>query len=93
MWQYVLSHTGNIDPNKKLSEHSAEELTFIRANYDKTDFMDDNIFSVSGHTPTLAIIGEPKIYYRNNNINIDCGAIFGGHLACLRLDDMQEFYV
>ncbi len=90
---FILSHTGNINPNKKLSEHSAEELTFIRADYDKTDFKDDNIFSVSGHTPTLAITGEPEIYYRKNNINIDCGATFGGKLACLRLDDMREFYV
>ncbi len=89
---FILSHTGNINPNKKLSEHSAGELTFIRADYNKTYFKDDNIFSVSGHTPTLAITGEPKIYYCNNNINIDCGATFGGKLACLRLDDMQEFY-
>lgn len=90
---FILSHTGNINPNKKLSEHSAEELTFIRANYDKINFENDKVFSISGHTPTLAITGEPKIYYCKNNINIDCGATFKGRLACLRLDDMQEFYV
>ena len=27
------------------------------------------------------------------NILIDCGAAFGGRLACLRLDDFREFYV
>lgn len=90
---FILSHTGNIDSNKKLSEHSVEELVFIRADYDKQVFADPNIFLVSGHTPTLAITGKPKIYYKNNNINIDCGAAFGGRLACLRLDDLKEFYI
>lgn len=90
---FILSHTGNIDTNKKLSEHSVEELTFIRADYKKINFEDDNLFSVSGHTPTLAINGEAKIYYCQSSINIDCGAGCGGNLACLRLDDMQEFYL
>ena len=90
---FILSHTGNIDSNKKLSKHSVEELVFIRADYDKQVFADPNIFLVSGHTPTLAITGKPEIYYKNNNINIDCGAAFGGRLACLRLDDLKEFYI
>ena len=37
--------------------------------------------------------GKAEIYHSCNNIDIDCGATFGGKLACLRLDDMQEFYV
>lgn len=38
-----------------------------------------------------------KIWYdtdNNDKIGIDCGASFpNGQLACLRLDDMKEFYV
>ena len=34
-----------------------------------------------------------EIYHSHNNIVIDCGAAFGGRLACLRLEDMAEFYV
>lgn len=90
---FILSHTGNIDINKKLADHSIEELTFVSPDYDKVSFKDSNVFSISGHTPTLSITGKPEIYYRKANINIDCGAVFGGKLACLRLDDMMEFYV
>ena len=91
---FVLSHTGNINPNKALSEHSIEELTFLRADYDKQVFIDEpRVFVVCGHTPTLAITGKPEIYRKNNFINIDCGAAFGGKLGCLRLDDFKEFYI
>lgn len=90
---FILSHTGNIT-NKKLSEHSVEELTFIRADYDKQVFTDPHVYLVCGHTPTLAITGKPEIYYKNKYINLDCGATFdGGKLACLRLDDLKEFYI
>lgn len=62
---------------------------------------------VAGHTPTL--IGDfcynnGKIYREYNEklnctfYNVDCGAVFceedeNAHLACLRLDDLKEFYV
>ena len=34
-----------------------------------------------------------RIYKKNNHIAVDCGAVFGFPLACIRLDDMKEFYV
>ena len=37
--------------------------------------------------------GDDDVYTHCNNVCIDCGAVFGGKLACLRLDDMAEFYV
>ena len=53
-----------------------------------------------GHTPTCLIdetLTECKILNQNNTIYIDCGACFTKDkrcsLACLRLDDMKEFYV
>lgn len=60
---------------------------------------------VFGHTTTRDInifkngtyIAPNKIWYdtdNNDKIGIDCGASFpNGQLACLRLDDMKEFYV
>ena len=60
---------------------------------------------IFGHTPTYEyVITRPlQIYYKDRAIDIDCGAgtaespsWYGffcyGRLACLRLDDMKEFY-
>lgn len=65
-----------------------DEFIHSETGFDKT--------VVFGHTPTQLIRedGEPKIWYGNGKIGIDCGCCFpGGRLACLRLDDMKEFYV
>lgn len=60
---------------------------------------------IFGHTTTRDInielngtyIAPNKIWYdvvNNDKIGIDCGASYpNGQLACLRLDDMKEFYV
>ncbi len=59
---------------------------------------------IFGHTPTIYYQSdEPlRIYRREDRIGIDCGAGLAppgspfyyadGRLACLRLDDMKEFY-
>ena len=54
---------------------------------------------IVGHTPTVYLNGDDgkplRIWHGNGIIDIDCGC---GHesgrsrLACLRLDDMEEFY-
>lgn len=53
---------------------------------------------ICGHTPVQNIEeGCNSILKRYGTIYIDCGCCFGksvnGQLACLRLDDMEEFYV
>lgn len=60
---------------------------------------------IFGHTTTKdirilteGIYTEPNIWYdtkhKNDKICIDCGCSFyGGKLACLRLDDMKEYYI
>ena len=93
--RFILVHAGlgDFSREKKLDEYSLRELAFIRFDYDK-EYFGGNTFIVTGHTPTLAITGEPEIYYSRNNICIDCGAVFAsGALACLCLDNMWEYYV
>jgi len=55
---------------------------------------------VVGHTPTSLLNGEEeapmRIWHGNGMIDIDCGCAGRSafsRLACIRLDDMQEFYV
>ena len=92
---FVLVHSGlgNFRPDKKLSQYTPEELAFCRPDYADYLFEDRSVYVVAGHTPTQLIHGKAAIFQQYNNICIDCGAVFGGKLACLRLDDMAEFYV
>ncbi len=94
---FILVHAGlgNFEPDKEMWEYELDELVWKELDYEKQYFPDKYI--VVGHKPTQLIEGNPNpgyIYQANNNIAIDCGACFsGGRLACLRLDDMKEFYV
>lgn len=93
---FILLHAGlgNFRPDKKLSEYTAEELLLTREDPDRKFFDNDNIYIITGHTPTPLISGKSEIYHSANNIYIDCGACFAtGRLACLCLDTMQEFYI
>ena len=93
---FIMVHAGlgNFRKGKKLREYTLEELIMTRNDFGTKYFDDDNIYVVTGHTPTLAITGKPQIYHKNNNICIDCGASYeGGKLACLCLDNMKEYYV
>ena len=56
---------------------------------------------IVGHTPTVFLTGRTdedcSIWHGNGILDIDCGCgnLNAPHrrLACLRLDDMAEFYV
>jgi len=93
--EFVLVHAGinNFDENKVLDEYSPEDFLFGKCNYAMRYYNDK--FLVSGHTPTFAIKEElkGKILIENNNIAIDCGAVFGEKLGCICLNTMQKFYV
>ncbi len=94
--EFLLVHSGlsRFSPERELDDYSLEELTVFRPDYRRAVFPEPDKFIVVGHTPTLAITGKPEIYREGRYINIDCGACFpGGRLACLRLDDLAEFYV
>lgn len=92
--KYLLAHT--VPEIKKLNEYkewNLDDYIMGEPDYDKMYFKDRII--ITGHTPTFLIeqgsIG--RIWKKNNHIAIDCGAVFGNPLGCLRLDDMKEFYV
>lgn len=93
---FILVHAGlqNFDERRRLRDYGAEELILGRHDCGRRYFSDPSIFIVTGHTPTLTRTGRAEIYRENNNICIDCGAYLPeGRLACLRLDDLREFYV
>lgn len=99
---YILSHAGvktslydcNIVINEFMQLQTEEDLLW-RQDFHNTKSLDRYI-CIFGHIPTVYINqSHPmKIWNGKNKIGIDCGAYFkGGRLACLRLDDMREFYV
>lgn len=93
---YILVHAGlgNFSPKKSLDDYSLDELLWYRCDFSKPYFEQEDIFVVSGHTPTMLVSGKSEIYYSNQHILIDCGAPFNsGRLACLCLDTMEEYYV
>lgn len=63
---------------------------------DRYSVMPEGKTVIFGHTPTdhYAYRRPMSIYYGNRMIGIDCGCAYkdAGRLACLRLDDMKEFY-
>lgn len=93
---YLLVHggLGNYWPSKDIDEYSLKELIWDRAEYDIPYFED--VYVVTGHTPTQEIIGNPRpgyIYQKNNHIAMDCGCNRpDGRLAALCLDTGEEFY-
>lgn len=53
---------------------------------------------ICGHTPVQNIASfknmkDTEIVKHGSYVYLDCGGVFGGKHACLRLDDFKEFYV
>lgn len=93
---YVLVHGGfePFVPGKPLEEYDLSALIFQAPDYDTVYFEDK--FLVTGHQPTLSLDDQSiqgKILRKNNHIAIDCGCVFGGSLAVLRLDDGKAWYI
>lgn len=87
---------GNFSPDKDIEDYSLHDLVWKRADYNVQYF--DDVYVISGHTPTQTIKENPRpgfIYKNNNHIAIDCGAHYpgGGSLAAICLNTMEEFYV
>lgn len=93
--RFVLVHAGlpDFDPARPLSDYDERALLIERTDYSRRYYPDR--FLVTGHTPTALIAPacSGRIYRANGHIAIDCGAVFGKALGCIRLDDFREFYV
>lgn len=95
--EFIMVHAGlgGFEKNKPMWEYRLENLIWERPDYTVPYF--EAKYVITGHTPTVFIEENDKpcyIYKANNHIAIDCGCSFpGGRLACIRLDDLKEFYV
>lgn len=92
--KFLLVHAGlgNYEKGKMLDDYTLAELTFSRPMLD-TVYYSNKLTVVVGHTPTQNFIEKSEIFTSGNVKFIDCGAAYGGRLACLCLDTMEEFYV
>lgn len=95
--RYILVHAGinKFDETKELEEYDLKDLLFYRTDYSKRYFSEKNTYLVTGHTPTVKIRddGRSLIYKANGHIAIDCGCVYGGHLAAYCVDTDEMFYV
>lgn len=82
-WFYV---HGGINPAKKLSEQTEEEMLWIREEcYLYPGPLEKNL--VFGHTPTRLIHGKDEPVILRDRIALDTGCVFGGKLSCLVIED------
>lgn len=104
--KYILVHAG-INILDDFKDVTIEELMLVQEDdillWDRNFVNSSDYFKdytvICGHTPTINYITEnkkAKILYSQGKIMIDCGATFvdsNGRLGCLRLDDLEEFYI
>ena len=92
---FFLAHAGvgAWEPEKDPNSCTLHDFLWGKTDYDRVYYRDK--YLVTGHTPTGLI--DPacsgRIIRKNNNIIIDCGAVFTGTLGCICLETMGETYV
>ena len=93
--RFVLVHAGlpDFDPARPLEDYDLYGLITTYTDYTKPYFTDR--YLVTGHVPTGRIdeAYSGRIYREHGHIAVDCGAVWGGRLGCIRLEDLREFYV
>lgn len=104
--KFILVHAGltfskgfnDMDIESFIDSQEEDICLWDRSNiYEDLGYQD--YITICGHTPVQTIFKnneDVKILHKKRTIYIDCGCVFekaNGKLACLRLDDMQEFYV
>ncbi len=89
---YLMVHAGLPENVEELDDCEVEALTDREADFSK-EFFKDKIL-VTGHTPTYMQSEDyrGRIYRRNGQIGIDCGAGENIALGCLCLDNGKEYY-
>lgn len=97
--KFLLVHAGlseqYMNPDTRMSEVPPQILVWSHVDIETNPFPDCTM--IVGHTPTFMYAPnyDGKIVHSpgDKTIHIDCGCAYGRTLGCLRLDDMQEFYV
>lgn len=79
---YYFVHAG-IDPTRPLDAQEAQDQLWIREPF-LTSRQPFGAVIVHGHTPVR------RVAVRHNRIGIDTGAVFGGPLTCLVLEDESK---
>lgn len=79
---YLFVHAG-IDPTRRIDAQVEEDLLWIREPFLNSN-RDFGAVVVHGHTPVR------RVQVRQNRIGIDTGAVFGGELTCLLLEDGRK---
>lgn len=93
---YLFVHAGisNFVKGKPMDAYTEADLLFERSDYQKKYF--EHTILVTGHTPTITLSRKknPEVLFfpATNQIAIDCGACYGGKLACLCLNTLKVFY-
>ena len=72
-------------------EADVENSVWERPEADQVFFSDKTV--IIGHTPTRIYHNKDEIFHAGSFIDIDCGCVYFGTLACLRLEDMKEYYI
>ena len=93
--RYFLSHSG-LDTSLPFKHQPIDVLIWSREEFYEHKALDKYI-CIFGHTPTPYISGSTdcSVWFdsnHNDKICIDCGCVYGGTLAALRLDDSEVFY-
>jgi len=93
---YLLVHSGfsNMFSREYPMEHYTKDiLLWSYMDINGSYYTDKTV--IVGHIPTFQQGKEHagKIIRKNGQIHVDCGCCFGYTLGCIRLEDMQEFYV
>lgn len=79
----------------ELDEYDLYDFMEERADYSKRYYPDENIFLVTGHTPTVLINGwgKAEVYRRNGHIALDCSCVSGGKLAAFCVETEEVIYI
>ena len=97
--QYKLVHASPVENFMRLHayyyEYDNEKEFAVWERWDETHHVPEDFTLIFGHTPTCHFqnVNPWSIWKCDDAIGIDCGGGYDyGRLACLRLDDMKEFY-
>lgn len=102
--KFILVHAGLYFPNNyndleldEFIKQQEEEICLWDRSNINFEWQYKDYIVISGHTVVKTINNNcESILHKQGHIYIDCGCCFehiNGKLACLRLDDMKEFYI